>query len=58
MKVSNDEALKDEKMQKEIASGNEGKMSEMEFRTAVVSTSDAVKASTAIEDYNAKVKFF
>ncbi|XWS11362.1 hypothetical protein CRYUN_Cryun38cG0077500 [Craigia yunnanensis] len=55
MKVPNDEAVKNEKMQKEIAGGNEVKMSEMEFRTVVVSTSDAVKASTAIEDYNAKV---
>ncbi|XWS09657.1 hypothetical protein CRYUN_Cryun39dG0008100 [Craigia yunnanensis] len=58
MKVPNDKAVKDEKMQKEIADRNEGKMSEMEIRTAVVSTSDAVKASTAIEDYNKKVKFF
>ncbi|XP_022716590.1 LOW QUALITY PROTEIN: uncharacterized protein LOC111275501 [Durio zibethinus] len=56
MKVPNDEAVQHEKMQKEIAGRNEGKMSEMEFRTAVASTSDAVKASTAIDDSNAKVK--
>ena len=58
MKVPNDEAVKHEKMQKEIAGGNEGKMSEMEFRKAVASTSDAAEASVAIEDYHAKVKFF
>ncbi|XVF33868.1 hypothetical protein REPUB_Repub18cG0008700 [Reevesia pubescens] len=58
MKVPNDEAVKHEKMQKEIADGNKGKMSEVEFRTAVASISDAVQASTASEDYNAKVISF
>ncbi|XP_022735221.1 uncharacterized protein LOC111288554 [Durio zibethinus] len=55
MKVPNDEAVKHEKMQNEIPGENEGTISEMEFSAAVVSTYDAVKASTAIEDYNAKV---
>ncbi|XVF77075.1 hypothetical protein PTKIN_Ptkin14bG0010700 [Pterospermum kingtungense] len=48
MKLPNDEAVKREKMKKEIEGRNEGKMS-------VVLTSDTVKASIAIEDYNAKV---
>ncbi|XWS27715.1 hypothetical protein CRYUN_Cryun25bG0004700 [Craigia yunnanensis] len=46
---------KHEKMQKEIAGRKEGKMSEMEFRKAVASTSDAAEASMAIEDYHANV---
>ncbi|GMJ05021.1 hypothetical protein HRI_004171300 [Hibiscus trionum] len=53
MKVPIDEAAKHKKVQKEIAGGNGGKVSEMELRTAVASTS--VKPCTAIEDNNAKV---
>lgn len=45
-------------MQKEIEGKSEGKMSEMEFREAVASTSGAAEASMAIEDYHVKVKFF
>ncbi|MFQ6652186.1 hypothetical protein Gotur_024172 [Gossypium turneri] len=52
-KGPSDEAAKYKKVQKEIAGGNEGKKSEMEFSTAVASTS--VKACTAIEDNNTKV---
>ncbi|XP_021288553.1 uncharacterized protein LOC110419776 [Herrania umbratica] len=55
MKVPNDGAVKHEQMQKEIADRNEGKMLETELRMAVASISDAVKASMAIEDCNAKV---
>ncbi|PPS04229.1 hypothetical protein GOBAR_AA16422 [Gossypium barbadense] len=51
-KGPSDEAAKHKKVQKEIAGGNEGKKSEMEFSTAVASTS--VKACTAIEDNNTK----
>ncbi|KAE8693565.1 Nicotinate/nicotinamide mononucleotide adenyltransferase isoform 1 [Hibiscus syriacus] len=53
IKVPNSDALKHEKMQK--AGASEGKMSTGEFGTVVSSTSDAVKASTATEDFNAKV---
>ncbi|XP_039055778.1 uncharacterized protein LOC120198537 isoform X1 [Hibiscus syriacus] len=52
MKVPSDEAAKHKKVQKEIAGGNGGKVSEMELRTAVASTS--VKPCTIIED-NTKV---
>ncbi|KAK8623026.1 hypothetical protein V6N13_117921 [Hibiscus sabdariffa] len=52
MKVPSDEAAKHKRVQ-EIAGGNGGKVSEMELRTAVASTS--VKPCTAIEDNNAKV---
>ncbi|XP_017642655.1 uncharacterized protein LOC108483656 isoform X2 [Gossypium arboreum] len=51
-KGPSDEAAKHKKVQKEIAGGNEGKKSEMEFSTAVASTS--VKACTAIEENNTK----
>ncbi|OMP04229.1 hypothetical protein COLO4_09837 [Corchorus olitorius] len=54
MKVPN-EAAKHEKMEKEIAAENEGKTLEMEFKTALASTSDAIKASRTIEDCNAVV---
>ncbi|XVE50850.1 hypothetical protein DITRI_Ditri01bG0197000 [Diplodiscus trichospermus] len=54
-KVPNDEAVTHEKVQKETAGGNDRQTSETEMRTAVVSTSDAVKASITIEDHNAKV---
>ncbi|KAK8527094.1 hypothetical protein V6N12_054320 [Hibiscus sabdariffa] len=52
MKAPSDEAAKHKRVQ-EIAGGNGGKLSEMELRTAVASTS--VKPCTAIEDNNAKV---
>ncbi|XP_017980259.1 PREDICTED: uncharacterized protein LOC18593279 isoform X1 [Theobroma cacao] len=55
MTVPNNEAVKHEQMQKEIADRNEGKMLETELRTAVASISDAVKASMAVGDCNAKV---
>ncbi|KAE8733525.1 Nicotinate/nicotinamide mononucleotide adenyltransferase isoform 1 [Hibiscus syriacus] len=54
LKVPNSEALKHEKMQKAVVA-SEGKMSTREFGTVVSSTSDAVKTSTASEDFNAKV---
>ncbi|KAB2048996.1 hypothetical protein ES319_A13G147400v1 [Gossypium barbadense] len=52
IKVPNGEALKLEKMQR--VGTNEGKMSATEISTAVSSTTDAVKTSTASEDFHAK----
>ncbi|KAB1995345.1 hypothetical protein ES319_D13G154900v1 [Gossypium barbadense] len=52
IKVPNGEALKLEKMQR--VGTNEGKMSAREISTAVSSTTDTIKTSTASEDFHAK----